>query len=103
MILLRKLVIALIMTWYAEQGAGAVVHQHEVRDVDRKPPFGIEWVDHLDSRLEALLLGGFDLRRAGPARLALGDEGGGSGICRRRGLRDRMASRNRDEARSEDR
>ena len=88
---------------HPEKGAGAIVHQHEVRDVDGQAPLGVKRVDCLDAGKEAFLFGGLDLRGAGAAGLALGDErcrfrmGGGDG------LGDRMVGRDGDEARAEDR
>ncbi len=103
MILPRKFEVALVMAGNAENRAGAIVHQHEIRDVHRQPPFGIERMHHLQPGVEALLLSGLDLGRAGPAGLALGDEAGRLGIRRRRSLGKRMIGRDRDEARPEDR
>ena len=103
MILLRKFEVALVVTGNAENRAGAVIHQHEVRDVHRQAPFGIERVHHLERGPEALLLGGLDLGRAGPAGLALGDEVGRLGIAPPRRLRNRVIGGNGDEARPEDR
>ena len=71
----RKFEIALIVARDAEDRAGAVIHQHEIRDVDRQPPFGIERVDDLDRGLEALFLGRLELGRAGAPGLAFGDKG----------------------------
>ena len=45
----REFEVALVVPRDAEQRAGAVIHQHEVRDVDRQPPFGIERVHDLDA------------------------------------------------------
>ena len=45
----------------AEDRAGAVLHQDEVRDVDRQLPVRIERMDRLDAGVEAHLLRGVDL------------------------------------------
>ena len=71
MILPRKFEIALIVARNAEDRPRSVVHQHEIRDVDRQPPVVVERMHHLDRRPEALLLRGFDLRRAGARRAGI--------------------------------
>jgi hypothetical protein len=65
----------------AEDGAGAVFHQHEIGDVDRQLPVRVERVLRLEAGVEALLLGRLDLGLAGADALALGDEGGELRIC----------------------
>ncbi len=59
--------VALVMRGATEDCAGAVIHQHEIRDVHRQLPGRIERMDGLDAGVEALLFGGVDfrLRRAG--------------------------------------
>ena len=72
--MLRKLEIALVVARHSKKRAGAVVHQHEVRDVHGQAPLAVERVDHLERSAKALLLHGFDLGRAGAPGLALGNE-----------------------------
>ena len=86
----------------AENRAGAVIHQHEVRDVDGQEPVAVERMDGLDSGAKALLLCGLDLGRAGAALAAFGDELGRLRIARRERLGDRMGWRDGDEAGAED-
>src|SRR5581483_1693675 len=68
-----------------------------------KAPLGIQRVDDFDVRLESLLLRRLELGRAGAAGLTLGDEAARLGIAERHRLGDRMISRDRDKAASEDR
>ncbi len=102
-VLVDEVEVALVVRRAAEDGAGAVVHEHEVRDVDRKRPGRIERVDRLHPGVEAELLGLLDqlLRRAGV--LALRDEGGERRILGGRGGRKRMVGRERHELRAEQR
>ena len=72
--------IALVMGRAAEDGAGAVFHEHEIGDIDRQLPVGIEGMDRLQLGAVALLLHrlqGFGRRRRLAAFL---DEGGEPGI-----------------------
>ena len=39
---------ALIVAGHAENRAGAVVHQHEIRDVNRQPPIGVQRMNDLE-------------------------------------------------------
>ena len=50
--------IALVMRRAAEDGAGAVFHQHEIGDIDRQLPARIEGMDRLQAGVVALLLHG---------------------------------------------
>ena len=54
--------VALVVRRAAEDRAGAVVHQDEVRDIDRQLPIRIERMDRLDAGVEALLLRGLEQR-----------------------------------------
>ncbi len=92
--------IALVVARYRHDRAGAVIHQHEVRDIDRQVCAG-ERVLGGDPGIETQLLGGFEFGRRGAALLAFGDEGAGLVAVDR--LRDRMVGGNCDEARPEDR
>ena len=84
-----ELDVALVMRRAAEDGARAVVHQNEVRDVDRQLPVRVERVRGDDARIDALLLRAFDRRERGAHAAALLAEGGDSGI----GLRRRQSQR----------
>ena len=99
----RELEIALVVAGRPEQRAGAVVHQHEVRDVHRHPRVLVERMDRLDRRAIAGLLRRLDLGDARAAALTFGDELGRLWIALGYRLCDRMPRRNRDEARPEDR
>ena len=89
------------MAGHSEQRAGAVIHQHEIGDVDRQPPASVEWVDRLEAGRKALFLLGLELGRGGPAALAFGDELGRLGLFLGDQRCQRMIGGDRDEARSE--
>ena len=74
-VLAGELEVALVVRRAAEDGAGAVVHQHEVGDVDRQGQVGEERVPGGQAGVVALLLLGLELGSAGAALQALGDEG----------------------------
>ncbi len=74
MILLRKFEVALVVTRYAEQRTGSVIHQHEIRDVDGQPPLRIEWMHNLDPCRISLLHRRLDLGGAGASGFALSNE-----------------------------
>ena len=61
-VLAGEIEVALVVRRAAEDGAGAVVHQDEVGDVDRQRPVRVERMDRPDAGVEALLLGGLDAR-----------------------------------------
>ena len=86
-----------------EDRAGAVVHQDEVGDVDRKRPRGIERVDRLHPGVETLLLGGVDQLLRGAVAFAFRDEFGERRILGRCGDGERMIGRERQELRAEQR
>jgi len=86
----------------AEDRAGAIIHQHEVRDIDRKRPVRVERVLDLEAGIPAFLLGGLQLGGGGSARLAFGDEGGERLVLLRQREGDRMVRRDCGEARAED-
>ena len=79
-VFLGEFVIALVVRRDAENRAGAVVHQHEIRDEDRQRPIGIERMDDLGD-LQAEFLRGLELGGGGAALLAAGDELGDLGRC----------------------
>jgi hypothetical protein len=87
----------------AEDRARAVLHQDEVRDIDRQRPGRVEGMRDAQARVEAELLGLVDvlLRRAGA--LALLDEGLERGVRLRRGLGERVIGGDAEELRAEQR
>ncbi len=89
--------VALVVRRAAEDGAGAVLHQNEIGDIDRQLPVRIERMHGLDAGVEAHLLGGVDRRLRGAHLLGLGDEGGEFRILRRGGRGQRMIGRQRHE------
>ena len=98
LVLAGKIKVALVMRRAAENGAGAIIHQHEIGDIDRQVPTGIERMFDRQIGIEAHFFGGFEFGCGRPAAFALGDE-----ILQRRGifgerLRQRMVGRNRDKA-----
>ena len=64
--------VALVVRRAAENGAGAVIHQHEIGDIDRQLPVRVERMRGLEAGVVALLLGRLDrgLRRADVAAFA---------------------------------
>ena len=86
LVFVGELQVALVVRRTAEDGAGAVVHQDEVRDIDRQLPVRIERMERLDAGVEAELVRLVDQLLRGAGALALGDEGGERRIpFRRRG------------------
>ena len=92
--------VALVVAGHAHHRAGAVSHQHEIRDIDGQVRAG-ERVFCSEAGVEAELFRRFQLRRCRPALLAQSDE-----IARRvsvERLGHRMVGGDGDEARAEDR
>ena len=89
--------VALVVRRAAEDGAGAVFHQHEVRDVNRQLPAGVERMDGADAGVETLLLRGVDHLLRGADAFDLGDERGKLRVLRGCGDRQRMIGRDRHE------
>ena len=89
--------VALVVRRAAENGAGAVIHQNEIGDIDRQLPVRIERMHRLDAGVEAHLLGGIDLGLRGAAALAFLDEFRELRILRRRCRGQRMIRRQRHE------
>ncbi len=101
-ILVREIEVALVVGRAAEHGAGAVLHQHEVRDVDRQQPGRVEGVADLQPGVEAEFLGRVDRRLGRAGATAFGNEALQVG-ARQRGLgRDRMVRGDRQELRAEE-
>src|SRR3546814_8504464 len=78
--------------------ARAVLHQHEIGDIDRQFDRWIERMDRLEPGIEAELFLRLDLGRGGAALLAAGDDRGDLGAVGGVGLSDRVIGRDRDEA-----
>ena len=66
-VLVDEVEVALVVRRAAEDRAGAVFHQDEVRDVDRQRPVRIERMHRADAGVEAQLLRGVDLGLRGAA------------------------------------
>ena len=97
----RKFEIALVMRGTAEDRAGAVIHQDEIRDQHGKLGALDHGMAHTKARIEALLLLRLELGRAGAVMMAFLDERLRAGIRLRHGFRQGMVRRNGDEARAE--
>ena len=93
--------VALIVPRAAEDGAGTIIHQNEIRDVNRQGPSRIERMHRLHAGIEAHLLGGIDLGLRGTAMPALLDEFGERRIFLRGRGGERMIRRKRHEFRAE--
>ncbi len=85
--------VALVVRRAAENGAGAVFHQHKVGDPDRHAPVGVKRMHGFEAGGAAALLGGLDYRLAGAHAVAFGDEGGQLGIGLGQKLRQRVVRR----------
>ncbi len=79
--------IALVMRRAAENGAGAIVHQHEIGDEHRQFDRRIERVNDRQAGVEALFLLPLDIGGGSTAGAAFGDESGEArvGFGERRG------------------
>ena len=74
-VLAGEIQIALVMAGAAEDRAGAVIHQHEVGDIERQKPVRIaERMARFDAGVVALLFGLLDVPGAGARAPALLDE-----------------------------
>ncbi len=102
-VLVGEVEVALVARRAAEDGAGAVVHQHEVGDVDRHRPAVVEGMDDANPGVEAHLLGGLDLGGRGTAPLEVVDEGLQRRVLLRRRPGQRMVGGDRHEGGAEDR
>ena len=87
----------------AENRARAVFHQHEIGDIDRQAPAGVERVKNLEAGVIAPLLRGLDRRDRGPDPAAFLDERRERRIAPRRRAGQRMVGRDRHELRAEQR
>ena len=95
--------VALIMRRAAEDRAGAVLHQHEIGDIDRNTPALVERMHRLETGRIAALLGGLDDRLAGAHAVAFGDERGEIRVVLGEAQRQRMVRRERQERGAEQR
>src|SRR3546814_14429358 len=77
----------------AHHRARAVLHQHEIGDIDRQFDRWIERMDRLEPGIEAELFLRLNLGRGGAALLAAGDERGDLGAVGGVGLRARVLGR----------
>ena len=102
-VLAGEIEVALVAGRAAEDGAGAVVHQDEVGDVDRQRPILVERVDSADAGVEALLLRRLQLGDGGAHVAALLAEGGERRVGLGRRLGQRMVRRERHERGAEQR
>ncbi len=94
--------VALVVRRAAEDGAGAVFHQHEVGDVDRQMR-PAQRVGDLQAGVVAHLLLGLDLGGGGAAAPAFLDEGGERRVVGGERLGQRMAGREGEEGGAEQR
>ncbi len=95
--------IALVMGRAAEDRAGAIVHQHEIGDVDWQTLVRLDRIAADQAGVVALLLGALDRLLAG-AQLGAGlNEGGQVRVLRGAGGGQRMIGRDRHEAGAEQR
>jgi hypothetical protein len=102
-VLAREFEVALVLARAAEDGAGAVLHEHEVGDPHRELRAFDERVPHAQPGVEAALLRLLDRRFAGAHAAALGDELRRARVALRRGGRERVLRRDREEAHAEQR
>jgi len=98
-----KVEIALVMRGHAEYCARAIVHHHEIGDIDGQLPVGIERMGDGQASVETLLFHRFQLGRRGAASLAFFGKGGERGIGSRQLSGQRMVGRQRDETCTENR
>src|SRR5215470_2043931 len=75
--------VALIMRRAAKDGARAVLHQNEIRHIDRQPPVRIKWMNCTNTGINTFLFSGFDQFLRGAPAHTLGDEFGHLFIFRR--------------------
>ena len=96
----HKIKVALIMRRAAENGACAIIHQNEIRDIDRQSPAWIKRMNGANAGIKSTLFGLFDffLRRA--HAFAFGDKISKAGIIFRRSFCERMVRRERKKLRT---
>src|SRR5258708_29268651 len=86
---------ALVVCRAAEDRARAVVHHHEIGDIDRKLPVRVEGVESLHAGVETLLLGGIYQLLCSAVASAFRDECRECGVLGCRGGGERMIGRKR--------
>src|SRR5579871_79132 len=99
----REFEVALIMCRATENGACAVAHQYEIRDIDRQFPFGIEWMAGRDAGVITTLLCRLDRFLGGAELLTLCDKPVEHRIVHTQVSRHRMFWREGNKARAEKR
>ena len=92
--------VPLVVCRAAENGAGAVVHEHEVGGVDRQLDLGSERMQGAQPGVVAELLGRLDRRLAGRPTTAILDETSEAGIVHRERLGQRVVGGNGAEGRT---
>ena len=102
-VLAREIQVSLIVRRTAEDRPGAVVHQHEVGDVDRQAPVRVERMTGGQRGLVATFFGCLDGLFAGAQSVAFGDEGAQLRILGGQGGAQRVMGRERAEAGAEKR
>ncbi len=102
-VLARELEVALVVRRAAEDRAGAVLHEHEIGDVDRQLLGLAQRIAAAEPGVVAALLGLLDRLLAGADPGAFGDEGGKLRVAPGELEAERMIGRDRHEARAEQR
>ncbi len=92
-----KVQVALVARRATEDRAGAIIHQHEVCDVDRQFPGQIQRMDDLDAGIHATLLCRFQRSQRRALTTALVAELGNLGILLSQSFRQGMIGGNRQE------
>ena len=94
----REVQIALVMRRAAEYRAGAIIHQHKVRDINGQMPARIERMFNRQASAETHFLGSIDIRRGRPTFTAFLDESLQFGGVGSESLCNRMVCRNCNKA-----
>src|SRR3954470_2405445 len=81
------------MRWTAKDSARAVLHQHEIGDIDGTLPAHVQGMHRLQTGRVAALLGGLDDRLAGGHTVAFGDEPGETRVVLGEAQRQRVVWR----------
>ncbi len=97
----RELEIALVVPRTAEDRAGAVLHEHEIGDVDRQHGTLDQGMLAAKAGIEADLLGPLERLLAGRRGRTFGNEAGKPGVVRGEPDAQRVIGCDRDEARAE--
>ena len=102
-VLAREIEVALVVRRAAEDGASAIVHQHEIGDEQRQLPVGIEGVDHGQAGVEAFLFLRLHLCGSRARAAAFLGEGSKRGIVLGQRQRNRVIGGDGSKARAEQR